>query len=102
MIDIKPTDEKLIQIMESMLASLFSWIQGENLIRCFLSVVYFHEDCREHLARQCFKGDNVDPHSHLLLSAVDLYITVYRLIAGIARKSMILEVPIPLPFHIER
>lgn len=92
MIDIKPDDTKLIQIMESMLVSLHAWIVGESLCRCFLSVIYFHEDCRAYLINHCFKEEDVDQRSLLLLSAVDLYISVYRLIAGITRKSLSIEV----------
>lgn len=75
-----------------MLTVLFSFIKGESLFRCFLSILYFHKECYGYLHDKCFKEDNNDPRSLVLMYLVDNYISLFRNIRFTAVFSRVLEV----------
>lgn len=101
MVDCNPTDEKLVEIMEGMFTSLYSWIIGDSFVRCYLSIIYFHEDTKEYLIEQCFKKENVNDNSLLLLSAVNLYINIFSLVSQIVRMNTIVEVTCLIPCSLD-
>ena len=92
MVELTPDDETLISIVESMLKSLYTWMSGESFIRCYLSLIYFHSECKEYLYSECFKKENPGNRSFVLLYFVDSYLTLFNHITFIAYKYSAIEV----------